>query len=116
MGEALAYVVSVARDGAASATNSALRANTKHFAPLRAAACAARAGALAGAPTARSELRQVLNGGLELVQDTNDQRQVACAFQASLELKRWQQNVRQALRPGAPDDGEAGAAPAKGLP
>lgn len=70
----------------------------------------------AGARTIGSELRQVLNSGLNLRQDTKYPRQVAYAFQVSVELKPWQVIVRQTLRLGAPDTGEACAATARGLP
>lgn len=61
VGEALPYVVSVARDGAVSAAISASRADTALFAPVRSAAGAAGEVAPTEAPTMGSELSEVLS-------------------------------------------------------
>lgn len=67
--EALAYVVSVAEDGAASATNSTLSADTTPFASQRSAVGVAGATAPAGARTIQLELRDALKSCLHLLLD-----------------------------------------------
>lgn len=70
--EVLTYVVSAARDGAASAANSALRADTTLIVPVRSAADGAGAAAPAGAPNIVSESGNVLKSGLDLKVDSTN--------------------------------------------